>query len=300
MASSVCDFSGIYNANFSYCVPQFVVAEMYNGTAFGRNVAYSSEEMGRLDQDIRFIYENILEQNPVQEKLALFTAGAPGAGKTNVLETRLKEMKAEGKQLAYIDPDAVCLKNMKLTWEADIGESKEPDVHHAAYAKWRPASNGATHLIAGSLIRDGIGFGYGMTASSPLTKNTFQFLREQGYRVELLHVTAPDDVRWRSIQERDKEFIQTTEQDTCEKGEMVPQRLVDYLSHVDHIDFYYRAEWDTEAVLAATWDAGEKGVLTICNRSEYNQMCQINCAKNSDWQSSLEGASSAILTQESE
>jgi hypothetical protein len=54
----------------------------------------------------------------------------------------------------------------------------------------------------------------------------------------LIHVSAPDDVRWGSIQERDKTFVQTTEQDIKEKWLLLPQRINDtFLKYADRLSF---------------------------------------------------------------
>ena len=69
-----------------------------------------------------------------------------------------------------------------------------------------------------------------------MTYKFFEFLKEQGYRIRIIHVSASDDVRWGSIQERDQSFVQTTEEDVRMKGLMVPQRITDtFLTHADEI-----------------------------------------------------------------
>lgn len=95
-------------------------------------------------------------------------------------------------------------------------------------------------------------------------------------------MSAPDDVRWGSIQERDKTFVQTTEQDVREKGTMLPQRINDtFLQYADEIDFCFRDAVDGDAVLSAKWLRNEQGdtsqgTLEIVDEERYNQIKSIH------------------------
>ena len=93
-------------------------------------------------------------------------------------------------------------------------------------------------------------------------------------------MTAPDDVRWGSIQRRDQEFVQTTEVDTHEKGKLVPERIQDtFLAHADQIEFYYREAVDGDAKLAATW--ADKQVIVI-DTEGYGRIKEIHNAAVKD------------------
>ncbi|MDE3045965.1 MAG: hypothetical protein KGJ02_04910 [Verrucomicrobiota bacterium] len=134
-------------------------------------------------------------------------------------------------------------------------------------------------MILGNLIRDNCDFQFGTTATSPQAAHFFKFLKDRGYKIHLIHITAPDEVRWNSIQERDKSFVQTTEQDIQEKGKLLPQRIQDtYLKYADKIHFIYRGEVNTGPSMvlgmAAEWirteeSAGKAGVLRIWNEENY-------------------------------
>jgi len=153
-----------------------------------------------------------------------------------------------------------------------------------AYNKWRPGSNAATHLILGNLIREKCAFYFGSTSSGPATGKFFEFLKTQGYTIMVIHVSAPDDVRWGSIQERDKTFVQTTEQDVKEKGLLLPQRINDtFLKYADEIEFYYRGDVKQDAVLAARWLKNEDvsefaGTLQILEPKQYEQIKSVHNA----------------------
>lgn len=286
LKSDICDLDALYNDKFQYCVLKQVMKDFLAGTAFGRTTAYTDKERERLKEDITAIYDQIMSQKPGKIGVAVITAGSPGAGKTFVMRQHLENTLKEGNHFAYIDPDDVCLKQMERTWGeelqqelATIPKSKdslqaEKEARKKCYDKWRPGSNAAAHIILTNLIKEKRDFYFGSTSSHPLTANSFKFYTEQGYHLHLLHVTAPDDVRWKSIGERDKDFVQTTEEDVREKALLVPQRITDtFLKYADQIDFFYRTEFKGDAKLAATWIRGkEMNRLTIHNREAYDAM----------------------------
>lgn len=267
LSTDICRFDTIYNSNFNYCVPQKVVEGFLNGTAFGRTEPYTSEEKSRLIEDINEIYNQQVSAHILDERVAVFTAGAPGAGKTTVMRSYV-----HSRPFSYVDPDDVCLKSMRSTWEKDSADPL------AAYDKWRPGSNAAAHLMLANLIRDGKGFYFGTTSSSPLTANTFAYLKEKGYKIHVIHVIAPDEERWKSIKERDKTFVQTTEQDVIEKGELVPQRINDtFLRFADTIEFYHRERFDSNAVLTATVERKEDQLgLAVHDQPMYEEMIKVH------------------------
>ncbi len=89
-----------------------------------------------------------------------------------------------------------------------------------------------------------------------------------------------------SIHERDKNFIQTTDQDIQEKGDLDPQRILDtYLKFADRIDFVYRDDVHSKAKHTATWIRSpdsdnilKKGSLTIIKEKLYNEIKKIHNA----------------------
>ena len=282
-SNDVCNLSLIYNESYRYSLPQHILEGFLSGKAFDHLEVYTSEESERLRSDINALYQSILVRNPAREKLAIITAGAPGAGKTIKLRQHLEAN--AGKNYAYICPDDVCLKSQTKTYLADIAASDGSLIaRENAYNKWRPGSNAATHLILGNLIREKCAFYFGSTSSSPATGQFFKFLKDQGYTIRLIHVSAPDDVRWGSIQERDKTFVQTTKQDVRKKGLLLSERINDtFLTYADEIEFYYRGEVNQDAVLAARWlknedVSGFAGTLQILDRDRYERIKSVHNA----------------------
>lgn len=270
----VCNLDTIYNATYSYSLPREILQSYLSGKAFDHFEEYSPKEAEKLSADINQLFHSIVDSNPVKKRQAVISAGSPGAGKTTLLRQKLDAASQEGSIYAYICPDDVCLKNQIRTYVADIEASGSSlNAREEAYTKWRPGSNAATHLLLANLIKENYAFYFGTTCQSPLTFKFFEFLKAQGYRIKIIHVSAPDEVRWGSIHERDKFFVQTTEEDVCEKGKMVPQRLNDtFLKYADEIEFYYRPFVESDALLAATWiriDGTSKGNLTILDKEAY-------------------------------
>lgn len=292
----VLNFDLIYQSDptgFAYSLPRSILESFLSGKAFDHKEFYSQEDLQNLKVDICNLYQAIIDERPVKERLAIMTAGAPGTGKTILLKQDLEAQAKQGKVFAYVCPDDVCLKRQLRTYQKEIAERVDQGLmddierrnrRQEAYNKWRPGSNAATHLILAHLIRQRYGFYFGTTSSAPTTAKFLEFLKNHGYKIRLLHLTSPDQVRWESILERDKIFVQTTEEDIREKGKLVPQRIMDtYLKFADEIEFFYRGAVKENAVLAATWkrslDSTEGlGTLTIVDRERYEAIKKIHNA----------------------
>jgi len=273
--ADVMNLDKIYSAEFSYSLPKGVLENFLDGKAFDREVSHTPDEFRRLHGDIDSIYRGVLEQNPIQKKVAVITAGAPGAGKTTLQE---KLLATSREKYAYVCPDAVCLKQMESTYGAEIMEGDgSAQSRRGAYNNWRPGSNAAAHLILANLIRQGYGFYFGSTSTGDKTHFFFDHLKKQGYQIKLVHVSASDDVRFAANSKRDDTFVQTSKADEVEKGKLLPQRINDtYLAYADTIDFYHRGAADGEAALAATWTRG-KGV-EVLDRGQYDKIKDIHNA----------------------
>ncbi|MFY7842780.1 MAG: zeta toxin family protein [Rhabdochlamydiaceae bacterium] len=282
--TNICDLTLIYNQENNYSLPKCILEDFLHGKAFGRSEPYTKNELENLVQDINDLYQKIISKTQIQKlKLAIITAGAPGAGKTIKLNQDLELNRSNEGSFAYVCPDDVCLKEMKRTFVKDMTNtdgSKEARLE--AYNKWRPGSNAAAHIILANLIKNENPFYFGSTSSGPATYKSFEALKNQGYEIKLIHVSASDEVRWESIQERDQTFIQTTEEDVKEKGLLVPQRINDtFLKYADKIEFYYRDEVKKDALLAAVWiknkeSSSQKGTLEIIEKTAYEKIKTIH------------------------
>lgn len=284
MNYNICNTDSIYSeSGYSYSLPQAVLDSYLQGKAFDHPKEYSDEELANLKEDINGLFHKIMNSKPAKGAEAVISAGSPGSGKTTLMRQLL--VSQEGNKFAYVCPDDVCLKEQLKTYVNDVAAGNQSfEARKAAYTKWRPGSNAATHLLLANLINEKFSFLFGTTSSSPFTFKFYEHLREQGYKIKVVHVSAPDDIRWKSIKERDKEFVQTTEEDVKEKGDMVPQRIHDtFLKYADEIEFYYRSEVTGDAKLAVRWtQTGSvkepKGTLQVLNNEVYNDVKKIHDA----------------------
>lgn len=309
--SNIFDLNLIYDkaGEFEYSLPRNVLEEFLSGKAFGRKEFYSNEELSLLIEDITELFQSIIEKNPTKGNLAIITAGSPGSGKTRVIRQQLEKNRLN---VAYVCPDDVCLRNQHKTYCEEIKNGDgTPKAQLDAYNRWRPGSNAATHLILANLIREKYNFYFGTTSSSPVTYFFYKFLKVQGYQIKVIHVSAPDDVRWKSIKNRDGTFVQTTEQDIIEKGSLVPQRIHDtFLEHADEIEFYYRSEAEGDAILAATWiknkcDTKINATITVIDPEQYKRVkvlhdASVMALNRPDllWENTVESVFTVVQIQE--
>ncbi len=256
-----------------YFVPPKIMEEYCSGTAFGNSPPYSTEEISNLWLDSRDIINEIHAQAPTKRKWAVLTAGAPGAGKTILLKQFLEAQRELGYVYAYICPDDVCLKGQKRTYAVDA--ESDPI---AAYKKWRSASNAITHFALDEIMLSGYDLAFGTTSTGAASPKLYDYLKAYGYRILVLHVSAPDEVRVESIRQRDQTFVQTDAADITEKGKLLPQRINDtYLAYAHEIKFHYRDRVGGDAKLAAVWlretkDSNSMGRLEIVSASHYENI----------------------------
>ncbi len=282
LSTNICDLDKIYNSGYEFSLPKNFLSSYLSGNSFDYKKEYTPEEAKGLNTDINQIFRKILSENPVKKKEAVLTAGAPGAGKTILLE---QDRKNNPQVFAYTDPDAVCLLNMHNTYLSDLNAGMSMK---DAYDKWRPGSNASNQLNLAHLILNECAFYFGTTSTSPQTYKFFEFLKQRGYQIRIIHLSAPNNVRWESIQKREENFVQSTEKDVIEKGKALPERINDYLKYADGIDFYYRGESSKDAVLAAHWETNKhmryvdqqgdlySGLLNVKNPEAYDKIQQLH------------------------
>lgn len=278
----VCDPSRIYKGDKNdYSLPAAVLEDFLNGRAF--NYPTTPEEQEIVKEDTRRLYAKTMSECSDSRAMAVITAGAPGSGKTTALEYDRAYHAVDGVMLAYGCPDAVSLKAL-TRYQADIeaaGDDAEKRLN--AYSASRGPSNYATHVILGNLIQEKRSFYFGSTSTGDQTWRFFKYLKEQGYHLRIIHVTAPDDVRWGSIEARDKKFIQTTKEDVINKAELLPKRINDFVTYGDQIDFHYRDGVDKPTEIVAVLkknDHDHSGVATleIRDQRKYDSLVAIHNA----------------------
>jgi predicted ABC-type ATPase len=247
------DLSEIYNEKFQYALPKKMLIDWFDGRGFDELATYSDEEKQFILELAKQLKLVVSKTKPL--KLAVITAGAPGAGKTALIESIIE---AASVPYAYIDPND----QLKIIYTQLIVRGVlEPEVllnpkgKQEQYTKWRPASNFIAHWGIAHAVKDGKPFYFGSTSASVNTKKTFKYLKDKGYELELVHVTAPGDVCVASVAHRDKLFYQTTPADVENKGKEVMERATDtFFIYPDKVSFYWRDAVKSDAKLAAVWN----------------------------------------------
>lgn len=309
-----------------YAISEDTLRQWSEGIGFGRKVAYDSDDLRRLDEDMAAIRDEFIFQycNPYytstissyipqtvktylapavsyvanlvtnflqtksywkeSQKTVILTGGAPGAGKTLLLERIMKE---NTQPLPYLDPDAVFLKNlMKKTYQADLekaleaagdDEGKIKQARQEMYDKWRCASNYLTHYWIAFFIGQNKSFYFGTTASSPQMKDTFDYYKKRNYNIDLIYIAAPDQVRFDSITLRDKKFVQTTLEDIIEKGKMVWDRFTDTFLKATTMSLYFRDKADGEAFHVADWS--QINPFKVLDQTHYSALIELQKEK---------------------
>ena len=292
-----------------YPTPRVHVEAFFDGKAFDHKFSYTPEVRTAIEADAQAIWDRMASSMKRSSQPTLtVSAGPPGTGKTTEIR---KQYQDEGKLAGYICPDDVCLKEMPLTYkvvleqrkaafaaqtfssfEERAAEQKQLEKLESAepakiydklmYDTLRPASNAITHAILSKLFREKFDIYYGTTSASPFTYLTYKYAKGLGYKVKVLHFNASDEVRWKSIQARNDTFVQTSEEDIIQKGDLVPQRIKDtFLDWANEIDFYYRDEVKSSATLAATWVKGaesENPTLAIQDKQRYEAIKKVHNA----------------------
>lgn len=293
---------------YNYSLPEWILKKFYEGTMFGGK-AYNDNDKKRVDLDCALLYQRHVPKEGVEpEKTpwAVISAGGPGSGKTTIMERDRNEKMAHGDiNFAYVDPDAVCMKQMENTYLAD--KQKEEMTLAELYTKWRNASNFIFHYLLGNLVRLKQSFYMGTTAAAKETPLFFDLLKP-AYKIRLIHVIAPVEVCKDSIAIRDKTFFQTTKEDIENKPIAVAERIVDYMKYADVIDFYYRDAAEAPALLVAryTADAADPRLrLVKLNQKGYDAMKKVHNAicdklgrKDLLWEVAVEGKRPEEVKQE--
>ncbi|GAB4228545.1 MAG: hypothetical protein Tsb0021_05980 [Chlamydiales bacterium] len=279
----------IYNEKFNYFLPSNLLVNYLNGTEFGRITPYTENELQQLQEEYAGIRKSVLiDELPytknIKGKVDLITAGAPGAGKTYLLNQILKTQKAKNHVFGYHDPDDVYLRCMENTyWKMvrdEVQQGKdELSSKQKAYEKFRPASNEFFNLGLATNLSQGKNVAIGTTLTSARISNLLEFLEKNNYEIQLIHVSAPKDVRIDSVKIRDQSFVQTTSNDIETKGHLFTQRIHDYMKYGSKIDFYYRRAADEDAILAATLQGKlKKREIKIINRESWDQVKNLHNA----------------------
>ena len=249
---STIDFSEIYNDKFQYFLPKEKMHLWLSGRGFENQDLYSEAEI-KIVVELAYRLRRTVDLAKTF-KCGVFTAGAPGAGKTVLLEGIIAK---EGKAYVYIDP----VDQLKLLYKQLIAQGMlnpelllDPKAKKNLYDKWRSAANFIVHWGMAHAAYQGKPFYCATTSTSEDTPSYYRYFKNHGYELEVIHVTASKQVCIRSIMERDGVFYQTSSKDIEAKGKAIFDRIKDtFFIFPDKVSFYWRAEFNGNATLAGVW-----------------------------------------------
>ncbi|MCH9632503.1 MAG: hypothetical protein S4CHLAM6_08390 [Chlamydiae bacterium] len=259
----------IKDHGYSYTLEKIVDFILGNN----RSIApYTRDECKRLLQDAKNIhgdYDKTCKNYSGKTPIAYMTAGAPGAGKTTLVLEMIKQGYI-AKGIPYVDPDDA-LKKMHSTYSQSISKDLGPEPRTAnqeahcrwastkakqlseAYKMWQAGSNAIVHTYLPTAVKLKKSHIFGTTATSETAGPYLDLLKQNGFQTHMIYVSAPDAVRWESIKLRDKNCVQTTEEDIRVKGIKLPLQTQTYFTHADVIDFYWRSKVQSAPQHVATW-----------------------------------------------
>ena len=142
-----------------------------------------------------------------------------------------------------------------------------------AYNKWRYASNYICDLVLNKAFAEKYNIAHGTTSTAPdkIMASLYEKLKIMGYKITLLLCYADSNTRLATIKHRAEKqaFVQSSDADVINKGQMFPNRFPVYFQYADNILLYWTPEnfLQEGSVLAATWSKSDG--LQVENESAY-------------------------------
>ncbi len=217
------------------------------------NSFYSKKEISLIKGELSRIY-NQLTANciPVpsnQEKHFVLSAGAPGAGKSRLLEDLIRQ-EAHLRNMVFCDPDERALKLMQMYKDDIIRFGGGLNGLTLSYTKWRWASNYISGTIMNKANDNHYNILYGTTGTSPFISKIYDNAHNEGYKTTTIIVSAPDDVRIESTRKRFEVEQNRYIDDAREKGQLFYERISTIFDKTDNFRLYWRDGVDKAPTLA--------------------------------------------------
>lgn len=214
---------------------------------------YSQKELDLFYLDLHDALLETFEHAARGDNFTL-TAGGPASGKSKHLEDHIDP------SFAYVDPDRTGLQKYMKRTHLDSIATMGPE---NAYNHWREASICLADFALAIGLNEGYKVAFGTTMTSPFASKALTSIRDVYHRsITMLHFTSPDDVRKATeYLRRAGGMVQCTDKDLEVKGKMLFDRLEDFVSICNRIEFLVRLEATKGPILAATWENSHLEVL---------------------------------------
>ena len=228
---------------------------------------YSQEERALLQDDLENIRKLCFRgiSAPEEQKTYVATAGAPGAGKSTILETYLHDKS----NFVYLDRDQRALKFMINTYCQELTNYKIRKISdmkillQKAYEKWREGSVYIVSTLINEALEKGYNIAHGTTSTNEQVAPLFEQLKKNNYKIILMLCYSTEQNRENALQYRIKNqcFYQADPHEAAERAKVFPERFPLYFQYADEIQLYWIDHFLKGAVLAATLIKGQKMTL---------------------------------------
>lgn len=229
---------------------------------------YSETEKELIQKDYKIV-ESICLPNCKNLKKPIYfaTAGAPGARKSTILESFLRE-KDLLPFVAYLDPDQRAMRYMAHTFQNlsinafNLAQKDNETLKKDAYNQWRGGSNYITVSLLVKAFQNRMNIAHGTTLTGGHIPNFLPQLKELGYDLVLLLCFTEDEDRFKAIEHRIKNqgIYQSTVEDAVNKGLFFPQRMRHYFKNADTLYLYWSDSFPSAERLAAVLDEGRLNI----------------------------------------
>ncbi len=239
---------------------------------------YTADELNRLYVDLQAVADRVFK-NPLQKRIYITTAGAPGSGKTSLIESYLSnDSKSAISSYVYINMKKY-LAWMEKTYQQDIQQSPHPTDHQEIYNYWKNAS----YFLSIVFLITSLKCGYAIVQNSTsCTNSTEEFLKKIHfvfhYRITILHITCEDEIRKLSLQNTQikTQVSAWNEENFTTLGKQFFYNLPIYLKNSDLVLFFHRKTED-QIVLAAKKHRNFRCI--VHNDSSYQKIQTLHSGK---------------------
>jgi predicted ABC-type ATPase len=215
---------------------------------------YTADEKERIELDLSNIRVLTFRGKMSHlEPIYIATAGAPGSGKSTILEKELKENPLYFKMNpAYIDPYQRGLKFMINTYWQDLtlgnvsnDQSYEKNLE-AACKKWDAAANYIANTLLNEAFAHGYSIAHGTTSSGEFIEQLYISLKAAGYQIHLMICEASLENRIAALEHRMyvQGFYESTSANFGKNEQLWVSKIILYLKYANFITI-----WDANKIL---------------------------------------------------
>lgn len=231
---------------------------------------YSEEQVAYIKGCLASLFNSVTEgKRPVAPGKQQFisTAGAPGSGKSVLLEHELANNPTY-KNFVYLDPDEVAIKMIGRYNDMVARYADKRDGLHMAYTVWRNASNYLHNSLMNMVAKQGYNIALGTTATGGAMSKLYEGLKAQNFTIKTLVLAADDQTRADSLIQRfNVEQTRYLPADhAVDKADAFIEKFPLYFKESDEVELFWRSGANESAVKAASYS--QKDNQAVVNKHE--------------------------------